>query len=203
MCSRKDIILCPALNIETESAKWSELLIPAYTWESLNMCILIYINLNLTVSHFSFRLAFCPVFRLDTHPAHPTNFIVDHKALCVWNVRLICDFTQTIFLAEQNVVVFDYSTEEAEELRVLKVELQEFLFLGMVPTSERILLDKLYLDNGISDAAITIFVSIVKDIVELNSKLFDFFDCKFDVFILLFLYMNVKVGHKVVDMGAY
>lgn len=73
----------------------------------------------------------------------------------------------------------------------------------MVPTSERILLDKLYLDNGISDAWITIFVSIVKDIVELNSKLFDFFDCKFDVFILLFLYMNVKVGHKVVDMGAY
>ena len=85
---------------------------------------------------------------------------------------------------------------------MLKVELQEFLFLGMVPTSERILLDKLYLDNGISDAAITIFVSIVKDIVELYSELFDFFVCQLDFFILLFLHMDVEVWQKVVDVGA-
>ena len=100
MCSRKDIILCPALNIKTECAKRRELLILAYTRESLNMCVLIHVNLDLTVCHFRFRLAFCPIFRLDANPAHATNFIVDHEALCVWDIRLICNFAQTVFLAK-------------------------------------------------------------------------------------------------------
>ena len=92
MWSRKDIILCPALNIEAESAKRRELLILAYTRESLNMCVLIHINLDLTVCHFCFRLAFCPILLLDTNPAHATNFIVDHEALCIRDIRLICNF---------------------------------------------------------------------------------------------------------------
>ena len=52
------------------------------------------------------------------------------------------------------------------------------------------------------DAAITIFVSIVKDIVELYSELFDFFVCQLDSFVLLFLHMDVEVWQKVVDVGA-
>ena len=85
---------------------------------------------------------------------------------------------------------------------MLKVELQEFLFCGMIAASEWILFYKLYLDDGILDAAITIFVSIVKDIVELYFKLFDLFICQHDAFVLLLLYVYVKVGHKVVDVGA-
>ena len=85
---------------------------------------------------------------------------------------------------------------------MLEVELHEFLFRSMIATSEWILLDQLYFVDGILAAAITILVSIVKDIVELNSKLFDLFLRQHDFFILLFLNMYVKVGHKVVDVGA-
>ena len=85
---------------------------------------------------------------------------------------------------------------------MLKVELQEFLFLCMIATSERIFLYKLYLDDGILDAAAIIFVSIVKDIVELYSELFDFCVCQRDSFILLFFNINVEVRHEVVDVGT-
>ena len=85
---------------------------------------------------------------------------------------------------------------------MLKVELQEFLFLCMIATSERKLLYKLYLDDSTFDTATIIFVSIVKDIVELYSELFDFCVCQRDSFILLFFNMNVEVGHEVVDVGA-
>lgn len=86
MCSGEDIILCPALNIEAKSAEWSELLILADTWQPLNMCVLIHVNLDLTVGHLLFSLAFCPVLCLDTHPAHATYFIVNHEALNVWDI---------------------------------------------------------------------------------------------------------------------
>ena len=72
----------------------------------------------------------------------------------------------------------------------------------MIATSEWILLDQLYLNDGILEDAITILVSIVKDIVELYFELFDLLIRQHDVFILLLLYMYVKVGHKVVDVGA-
>lgn len=202
MCSREDIILCPALNIKAESAKGRELLILAFTGKSFNMCIHIHVNLYLTVCHFRLRLAFCPVLRLNTNPAHATNFVVDHVALCIRDIRLICNFAQTVFLAKQNVVVFNHTAEEAQVLWMLKVQLQEFLFRGMIATSEWILGDKLYLGDGILDTATIIFVLFVKDIVELYSELFDFCVCQRDSFILLFFNLDVEIGHEVVDVGA-
>ena len=100
--------------------------------------------------------------------------------------------------------MFDDPAEEVEELWVLKVQLQEFLLRGLIATPERILLDKLYLEDGISEAAITILVLVVEDIVELHPELLNLFCCEGEVAaVAISLHMDVEVGHEVVDVGAY
>lgn len=77
--SRKFALLGRALNIEAQDAQWGNLGVFTVARQTLDIVVIVDIELNLTVGVFPFVGTDLPLLCRDCDPCHPANFIVNHE----------------------------------------------------------------------------------------------------------------------------
>ena len=130
-----------------------------------------------------------PVSRVYAHPAHPADFVIDHEAQRVGHGRLIGHRAQAVFTTDRDAFLND-GAQAGHELWVRAVHLQELLLRGLI-VHKWVLLDKLYLKDG---------VSRVHVLVQLDSKFFYLLGRQLAAALY---HVDVEVGREVVHMGAH
>lgn len=90
---RKSAFFCGTLDIKAQNTQRSELRVFAFTWQTLDIVIVVNVKLNLTPGFFILIVTNFPFALLDSDPGHSSNVVVYHKPKWERDIALKCSFT--------------------------------------------------------------------------------------------------------------